>query len=374
VKEKAMAELAGEAAALEQKLEKEKALQVQLIKEKDLERAAQQRIWMGRVAQLEQQVEAMRFTDRDELLAQITKWKRLFEVKVQEKEDVDEKCQEELSIKDLQLQGMIQENTDMRDEIKKKELEFVEEKEVLEKKHKTMESRFKIQVTDLEKETLELTNQRNEVQRNLEQYQRDVANMPEDPEKIALRAEVALKDKQIEASQVSLKTLIVEQTKFETQIEEVQVPLTKKIDELEAKDKVSEKTIVKLKKEHEELKDVLQMEMMRAEETCRMLEKQFRELPNPFESEMNELREKYAETQKGLKTIQDENWKMQSEIEEIKKAALAKEEELTAKLVLAQTVLNEVGKLGVIEQLSLSEIRNMEESQGIDLDGDGKIG
>merc|ERR1719386_221789 len=104
-----MAELAGEAAALEQKLEKEKELQVQLIKEKDLERAAQQRIWMGRVAQLEQQVEAMRFTDRDELLAQITKWKRLFEVKVQEKEDVDEKCQEELSIKDLQLQGMIQE-------------------------------------------------------------------------------------------------------------------------------------------------------------------------------------------------------------------------------------------------------------------------
>eukprot|EP00746_Dinoflagellata_sp_MGD_P072417 gnl/MRDRNA2_/MRDRNA2_29394_c0_seq1.p1 gnl/MRDRNA2_/MRDRNA2_29394_c0~~gnl/MRDRNA2_/MRDRNA2_29394_c0_seq1.p1 ORF type:complete len:1088 (-),score=435.29 gnl/MRDRNA2_/MRDRNA2_29394_c0_seq1:56-3319(-) len=374
VKEKAMAELAGEAAALEQKLEKQKELQEQLIKEKDLERAAQQRIWQARVAQLEQQVEAMRFTDREELIGQITKWKRLFEVKVQEKEDVDEQCTELLTIKDVQLQKMVQENTDMRDEIKKKELEWEEQKEEIEKANKNRETQMKIKQVDIEKQLLDVTAERNEVKREMEKQMLDIANMPDDPEKIALREEVQLKEKQIEASQVALKTLVAEAQVAETKVDEVREPLEKKIAEQEEAIKADQKVIDKLKKEHEELKDVLQMEMMRAEETCRILEKQFRELPNPFEEEMNELREKYAETQKGLKTVQDENFLLSSKIEEQKKEFEIKEAELTEKIVLASNVLNEVSSLGVIQGLSLGEIRSLEESMGIDLDGDGVVG
>jgi len=233
---------------------------------------------------------------------------------------------------------------------------------------------MKIKQVDLEKQILDIIAERNEVQRELDKERNDFANRPEDPEKIALRAQVAEKESQIEASQVALKTLMKTQHKLENQVEEVKEPYVKKIEELENKNKVSEKAIEKLKKEHEELKDVLQIEMMRAEETCRILEKQFRELPNPFEQEMQELREKYAETQKGLKAVQDENWKLANTIEENQKAFAAKEADLIEKVVLASSVLNEVSSLGIIQGLSLSDARKLEETTGIDLDGDGQVG
>lgn len=187
----------------------------------------------------------------------------------------------------------------MRDEIKKVEVQFQEEKEHLELKHKNMEAKFKIQQVDLEKQVLDMTQTNNETKRELDKALHDFANMPEDPEKIALRAEVAEKEKQIDASQVALKTFVSQQSVLEAQIDEVKVPYETKITELESKNQASDKVIEKLKKEHEELKDVLQMEMMRAEETCRILEKQFRELPNPFEAEMAELREKVCRDTEG---------------------------------------------------------------------------
>ena len=48
---------------------------------------------------------------------------------------------------------------------------------------------------------------------------------------------------------------------------------------------------------------------------------------------MNELREKYAETQKGLKNVQDENWKLTSTIEENEKKRQEEVQALQDKLV-----------------------------------------
>merc|ERR1719388_457639 len=141
---------------------------------------------------------------------------------------------------------MIEENTDMRDEIKAKEEKWEEQKEEIEKKHKNMETQYKIKQVDLEKQVLDVTAERNETKRELDKERNDFANRPEDPEKIALREEVALKDQQIEAGQVALKTFVQEQSKYEGIVERTAEPLEKKIVELENVNKVSEKVIEKL--------------------------------------------------------------------------------------------------------------------------------
>lgn len=72
--------------------------------------------------------------------------------------------------------------------------------------------------------------------------------------------------------------------------------------------------------------------------------------------------------------MQDENFRLETTLAEKEKAFKEKEEELTDKLLLATSVLNEVGSLGIIQGLSKDEARNLEAQMGIDLDGDGVVG
>merc|ERR1719359_37066 len=77
-KDLAMAELVGENVKLQAKLQETIDEREALVREMKAEALAQGETFAGRVEQLEQLVEAMRFTDRQELIDKIDVWKSAY--------------------------------------------------------------------------------------------------------------------------------------------------------------------------------------------------------------------------------------------------------------------------------------------------------
>jgi hypothetical protein len=63
------------------------------------------------------------------------------------------------------------------------------------------------------------------------------------------------------------------------------------------KDEIKFKQILN---ENEGIKEMLKREMLKAEDTCRLLESQIRELPKPFEIEISHIRKRNAEMQNAI--------------------------------------------------------------------------
>merc|ERR1719162_380807 len=125
---------------------------------------------------------------------------------------------------------------------------------------------------------------------------------------------------------------------------------------------------------HEELKAILQKEMKRAQETCKGIEEQVRRFPEPFELEIQEMKDKYAQMQVGLQKIQIENVYLREHAEETQTKLEKEIAMLEESLGLAKHLLNEVATLDSLKHLSKAEIINLEEVTGKDLDGDGLVG
>merc|ERR1719456_1283311 len=98
----------------------------------------------------------------------------------------------------------------------------------------------------------------------------------------------------------------------------------------------------RMEKEHEDLKGLLQCEMMKAEQACKQLETRFRDLPNPFEEEVLDLKEKYAETQRGVETMRLENSRITDMLEAEREKMGKEKQDLEEKLIMMSTVLNEM--------------------------------
>merc|ERR1712050_492811 len=127
-------------------------------------------------------------------------------------------------------------------------------------------------------------------------------------------------------------------------------------------------------KEHEALKKILAVEMKKAQDTCKSIEEQVRKFPNPFEDELLELRDRYAQTQAGMLILSRDNLRLKEELIEYKEEAAAEKVSLERALELASTILKEVASLGALKEMSKADMSNLESALGIDLDGDGIVG
>merc|ERR1719221_2022124 len=124
-------------------------------------------------------------------------------------------------------------------------------------------------------------------------------------------------------------------------------------------------------REHEAIKEILQLEMLKARETCKLLEEQVRVFPNPFELELKEAEDKYAQSQAGLMKLSQANIHLKEEILDLKEAQEKEIAQLESQLEMAQHILKEVASLGALKSMSKQEIDELEAALGIDLDGDG---
>merc|ERR1712039_607581 len=127
-------------------------------------------------------------------------------------------------------------------------------------------------------------------------------------------------------------------------------------------------------KEHEALKKILAVEMKKAQDTCKSIEEQVRKFPNPFEDELLELRDRYAQTQAGMLILSRDNLKLKEELIDYKEEAAAEKVSLERALELASTILKEVASLGALRDMKKEDMSNLESALGVDLDGDGIIG
>merc|ERR1719188_2845341 len=113
-------------------------------------------------------------------------------------------------------------------------------------------------------------------------------------------------------------------------------------------------------KEHEALKEVLQAEMKRAQDTCKAIEEQVRRFPNPFEAEMQELKDKYAQSQVGIMKVSEENLQIREKLLDVKDKAKKDKDALEEQLRLAHHLLTEVATRDTIKKLPLAELNRLE--------------
>lgn len=306
------------------------------------------------VKRLEEEKEALRFNDRDELLAQVAHFKKMWELKIQEKRDAEEEFEEKLEVKENTLQEIIKQNAACRKQIEKLEEEVQETKDNCEKAVSRVNQKMTMDHEEQDGKFRELAEEKRQLQEFVD-HQKEVmqAALENDPEKIKLRQD--LKDH--ETSQVATAKVISELgeeiTQLKDKIDTMDVIVAEEKEKQGKLMKKHESKYAEMEKEQEELKALLHMEMTKAERACKQLEQRFRELPNPFEEEVLDLKEKYAETQRGLETLMLDNQKLQDLIETERREFGHQKNALEEKVVMMTTVLNEMSSLGEEGALSL---------------------
>jgi len=168
--------------------------------------------------------------------------------------------------------------------------------------------------------------------------------------------------KMVEAGKQSIidenASLRVETVGVDSQLEDVHAIYRP---QLAAKDK----EIKMMEQRHDELKQILKLEMVRAQETCQEVEEQVKRFPDPFLEEIAEMQDKYAQMQAGMQKIQMENLFLQESNEKTKKEMEKEIKQLEKALGLAKTLLHEVSTLEALKHLSTSEARRAEMDLGM---------
>merc|ERR1712203_1033449 len=123
-------------------------------------------------------------------------------------------------------------------------------------------------------------------------------------------------------------------------------------------------------REHEAIKEILQLEMLKARETYKLIEAQVKRFPSPFEQELKEAEDKYAQSQAGLLKLSQDNIHLKEQIQDLQEE-FDKELKLKDKeLEMAASILQQVSGLGALKSLSQTQVDDLEGALGIDLDGD----
>lgn len=368
-KERGIAEMAGDFVKLENKWRDEQTLRARLLKQKDAERLALAESFQARVEQLEQIMEAMRFNDRQDLLDKIKLWKKNYERVCCERDEVEDHYKDLVERKESQLQNMLIEN-DVEREATQKAIQEGEDKVA------ACEAKWRlvtVQITS-EKEEVEEAIRVQAVELDKAKFQHERALVlnerpKEDPMVAKLKERVQELEEQIvivEAGKQAIidenATLSVQTTDVAAQMEDVHA-IYKPI--LEAKDK----EMKKMEEHHEDLKEVLKLEMKRAQDTCREIEEQVKRFPEPFIDEIQEMKDKYAQMQAGMAKIQVENLHLREANEKTRKELEKEIKDLEKSLGLAKSLLHEVSTLEALKHLHTSEARRAEEDLGLSLPG-----
>jgi len=367
-KERGIAEMAGDFTKLENKWRDEQTLRERLLKQKDAERLALAESFQARVEQLEQIMEAMRFNDRQALLDKIKLWKKNYERVCVERDEVEDHYKDLMETKEKQLFGMIDENNQEREKTEAAHAngrdKLIEMDVRWEKKHMVLQE---------EKEQVEILHRDMAVELGKAKMQRDrqlIINgeVPrEDPQIAILKnkiKELETNLQAVEAGKASIiaenESLRVETVGVEEQMEDVHAIYKPQLD---AKDR----EIKKMEGRHDELKEVLKLEMIRAQDTCKDIEDQVKRFPDPFLDEIQEMKDKYAQMQAGMQKIQMENLFLHESNEKTKKEMDKEINSLEKALGLAKTLLHEVHTLEALKHLSTSDARKAEVDLGLKL-------
>merc|ERR1719487_561471 len=341
-KERGIAEMAGDYVKLENKYRDEQTLRGRLLKQKDAERLALAESFQARVEQLEQIMEAMRFNDRQDLLDKIKLWKKNYERVCNERDEVEDHYKALVERKETQLQGMLVENDQERQKTADAHTEWGEKHVALEHHWKKKQVGWHEEKQVHEQHIIDLKAELDKARLLSEKRLKLEGPPKEDPVIVKLKERIKeLEDniKAIEAGQQAIidenSALRVETVAVEEKKEDLVGPFKRK---LELKDK----EMAAMEVRHEELKEILKLEMERAKRTCEDLEDQIKRFPDPFLDEITEMKDKYAQMQSGMQKIQLENLTLRESNEKAQKAMEKEIKDLEKSLSLAKTLLQEV--------------------------------
>lgn len=367
-KERGIAEMAGDYVKLENKYRDEQTLRARLLKQKDAERLALAESFQARIEQLEQIMEAMRFNDRDELIEKINKWKKNYERVCTERDDVEDHYKDLVERKETQLQGMIVENDQEREKTKGA--------------HKLGEEKVEKTATHYKKIEIEMKGKHEELEDHNRQLQIDLAHArwqhdrqlaiaegqpKEDPAIAPLKAKIEELHGFIKELEAGKNGLLAEIERLENREEAEVVEVEDNSDKYERMLAKKDKEMKIMEMRHDELKEILKMEMKRAQDTCRDIEEQVKRFPEPFEFEIQEMKEKYAQMQAGMAKIQVENMELRKENEKTRRHFEKEISSLEKNLNLAKTLLHEVSNLEALKHLRNSDARRAYEDLGLSM-------
>jgi len=362
-------------AKLEAKLRHEIELKERLVKEMTAEKFAIVTSFEGRIRELEQQIAAMLFTDRQELVDTIDVWKRAYERVCIERDELEDSYKVQLDMKDAQVMKMGIEFAEARAEVHQEVIKGQMALDEQEARWQKLQATWNIEREKLLKEIEKWKKEYFGMVRERDR-ERGVAESRavEDPELEILRRQVLEKEQQVKIVEDGTKILIEENTVLKKELEDMQIKEEAAAENWEPQIRWRDERYAAMVKEHDAIKEILKIEMLKAQETCKSIEEQVRKFPNPFEQELKEAEDKYAQSQAGLLTLSKANIDLKEQVYDLKEDFERKEMELEEQLAMAVSILQEVASLGALKGLSKAEIEGLEAALGVDLDGDGAVG
>lgn len=374
-KERGMAEIIGDMAKLQAQLRHEIELRERLVKDMTAEKVAIAASFEGRIRELEQQVEAMRFTDRQELLDTIDVWKRAYVRVCVERDELEDHYKALLDVKDLQVQKMGQEYAELNEQKSQETLKGQLAVEELDAKWKKMQAHWGIERDQLQKEMALRIDERDRALRERDRERGIVVSRSiPDPEIDVLRRLVKEKEDQLEAVEVGTQKIIGENTALRQELEVAKMREETAQADWEPQIRWRDERYEAMLKEHQAVKEILRLEMLKAQETCKAIEEQVRRFPSPFEDELKEAEGKYAQSQAGLQKLSRANIQLREQLLDQKEESAKDIAQLEEQLAMAAHILKEVASLGALKSMSRAAMSNLEHALGIDLDGDSRIG
>merc|ERR1711972_859839 len=120
--ERGIAEMVGDMAKLQNRLRDEQELRDRLVKELQEEKKEIVESFQLRIEQLEQLVESMRFTDRQELLDKIAVWKNAYARVCNQRDELEDHYVELVELARKQVQKMVVENTEIAAKVQEEKI------------------------------------------------------------------------------------------------------------------------------------------------------------------------------------------------------------------------------------------------------------
>merc|ERR1712187_482611 len=129
-----------------------------------------------------------------------------------------------------------------------------------------------------------------------------------------MRAKIKEQEEQMAALESGIKRFIDDNTALREENEKNKNQLEAAAEDFGPQIKWRDERYEAMVKEHDALKEILATEMKKDQDTCKSIEEQVRRFPNPFEDELKELKDKYAQTQSGMLKLSRDNLSLKEEL------------------------------------------------------------
>jgi len=272
--------------------------------------------FQGRVEQLEQLVEALRFTDRQSLVDKIDVWKCAYERAAIARDDQEEEYKELVDTKDQQIGAVAEEYREVLHQMDRMGAKADEDLDALDKKWKQEQAGWKKERLKLQQDILKLQTQVEKAEQakvSMVQVEMHGSGM-DSAEHDALKAKVQRQKVKKKALKAGVQELITENTDWRAKCVALEEQIAASAENLEKFTRWRDERYEAMKKEYDAMKAILENEMNTAQNSCKEIEEQVREFPSPFEIELTELKDRYAQTQAGILTMSLDNAKLREDM------------------------------------------------------------